>query len=77
MTPAVVDTQAVPVDPDMAKKIKREASKLDAARTERDRLIVQAVAAGGGVREVARLAGLAHPSVMAIVRKAQDERQRP
>lgn len=58
----------------MARRLKREAAKLDAAREERDRLIVEAVHAGGGVREVARLAGLSHPSVLAIVRKAQDER---
>jgi hypothetical protein len=70
----VLDTQAVPVDPDMARKIKREASKLEASRVERDRLIVQAVEAGGGVREVARLADLSHPSVLAIVRKARDGR---
>lgn len=74
MTMATIpDTPAVPVDPDMARKIKRAASKFDAARGERDRLIVAAVDAGGGVREVARLAGVTHPTVLAIVRKAHDE----
>lgn len=67
----MIDTQGVPLDPQVIRRLERAASKLDAARAERDTLIVQAVKAGGGVREVARSVGLSHPTVMGIVARAE------
>lgn len=62
--------RVMPVDPALAKRLAAAARKAEEWRAERDRLIVQAVAEGGGVREVARLVGLTHPSVLKTVRRA-------
>lgn len=40
---------------------------------ERDRLIVEAHKAGTGPRAIARAVGLAHPSVIYIVRREAEE----
>lgn len=61
---------SVPVDPDLAKRLATAARKAEEWKVERDRLIVEAVAAGGGVREVARLVGLTHPSILKTVERA-------
>jgi hypothetical protein len=64
----------MPVPDDLARRLSRAARLSSKWRTERDRLIVEAHRAGGGVREIARLAGLSHPTVIEIVRGArQDE----
>ena len=57
---------AVTVDPQLARQLRRAASKLEDARAERDRLVVQALAEGGTLREVAELVGLTGPGVMKI-----------
>lgn len=56
------------IDPDTARKLTAAGRKARDARTERDRLIREAYEQGAGVREIARLVGLAHPSVIKIVR---------
>lgn len=47
----------------------RAAKAAAAAVGKRDRLIVEAVHAGGGVREVARAVGMNHTSVLHIVKR--------
>jgi hypothetical protein len=68
-----VTLAAVPVDPDLAKRLQRAAERKERWHRERDDLIREAIAAGGGPREVARLAGLTHPSVLHIVAKGRKE----
>jgi hypothetical protein len=64
----------VPVPDELAKRLSRAARLSTKWRAERDRLIIAAHDAGGGVREIARLAGVSHPTVIEIVRGArQDE----
>lgn len=59
----------MPLTPAQTKALTKAASKLTAAHQERDRLIREAVAAGAGVREVARAVGLTHPGVLAIIKR--------
>jgi hypothetical protein len=61
----------VPVDPALSKRLTTAARKAEQWRSERDRLIVEAVRCGGGIREVARLAGLTHPSIIQTMRRAE------
>jgi hypothetical protein len=61
----------VPVDPALSKRLSRTSQKAKDYTAERNRLIVEAHAAGGGVREIARLVGLTHPAVLRILAKAQ------
>jgi transposase-like protein len=58
----------VPLDPDLAKRLERVSKRAREATDERNRLIREAHAAGGGVREIARLVGLTHPSVLNILK---------
>jgi hypothetical protein len=60
----------VPVPEDVAKRLTRAVKLLSKWRDERDRLIVEAHNAGGGPREIARLAGVSHPTVIQIVRNS-------
>ncbi len=62
----------VPVDPALSKRLARASQKAKDYTVERNRLIVEAHAAGGGVREIARLVGLTHPAVLRILAKAKD-----
>jgi hypothetical protein len=55
------------VTPETAKKLRRAAANQRRWRAERDALIVQAAAEGAGAREIARLTGLTHPSVLRIL----------
>ncbi len=61
----------VPVDPALSKRLTRASQKAKDYTAERNRLIVEAHAAGGGVREIARLVGLTHPAVLRILAKAE------
>jgi hypothetical protein len=53
--------------PQTAKKLRRAAANQRRWLAERDALIVQADAEGSGPREIARQAGLTHPSVLHIL----------
>ena len=61
--------QPMPVQPDLAKKLAAVAASASKATVQRDRLIVEAYRAGGGLREIARLAGMSHPGVLRIIRR--------
>jgi transposase-like protein len=58
----------VPVDPALARKLTTAAGKARDWTEERNRLVREAHAAGGGVREIARLVGLTHPAVLNIIK---------
>lgn len=60
----------VAVDKELAKQLKRRAAQAIQARMELEELIIKAVAAGGSYREVAKLVGMTHPTVMKIVMSA-------
>lgn len=55
------------VDTDTARKLRRAAAQQARYHAERDELIRQARAEGMGVREIARLVGMTHPGVLAIL----------
>lgn len=61
----------VPVEPRLAKRIQAATERRQAAEVEHERLIVEAVSAGGSLREVAALAGLSHVAVLKIVKRAK------
>jgi hypothetical protein len=50
-----------------AKRLRRAAAQQERWHAERDELIRQARAEGLGVREIARLVGMTHPGVLAIL----------
>lgn len=56
---------------EMERLLGRSAHKLDRALAERDRLIREAAAQGGGLREIARAVGLSHAGVKKIVEREQ------
>lgn len=71
------DTLAgVPIDPDLAREVSRAARMTETWRASRDRLIRQAHAAGGSLREIGKLAGMTHRAVSKIVAKG-DSRDEP
>lgn len=57
------------LNPTATRALTRAAKAAAAAVGKRDRLIVEAVRAGGGVREVARAVGMNHSSVVFIVKR--------
>lgn len=57
------------VTPETERALRRVARKLAEAQQERDRLIRQAIAEGGSLRQVADAAGLTHPGVKKIVER--------
>lgn len=59
---------SVPLDDETAREIARAANKAATWTEKRNALIRAAVDSGGGVREVARAAGLNHATVLNIVR---------
>lgn len=63
---------AMTLDDDTARELSRAARQAETWLQRRDRLIVEAVAKGGGVREVARLVGLTHPSVLNILKRDRE-----
>lgn len=62
---------AVTVDLKLAKQLTKIDDELAKKIAERNRLIVQAVAEGGSLREVAALVGLSHEGVAKILRRAE------
>ena len=60
----------VAVDPEMKRRLVRTAANAVKARMDLEELIIRAVAAGGSYREVAKLVGMTHPTVMKIVMSA-------
>jgi hypothetical protein len=60
------------VTTDTARKLRRAAAQQARYHAERDELIRQARAEGLGVREIARLVGMTHPGVLAILARDQD-----
>ena len=60
---------AVSVDPALAKKLSRTAKRVRDITAERDRLISEAIHAGGSLREVAELVELSHTAISKIVRR--------
>lgn len=64
MTPTL---RAVPVDKELAAKLRKAAKQSAHWREERDRLVREASAAGGSLREIAALVGLSNPGVKRIL----------
>lgn len=60
----------VPVDPALAEQLVTEATNARQSTKKRDELIRRAHAEGGSLREIARLAGLHHSTVQAIIDKS-------
>lgn len=58
------------IDPDHSRRLRQAAAKAREWTETRDHLIVEAVAAGGSLREVAETVGLSHTAVAKIARKA-------
>lgn len=62
---------SVPLDENTARALTRAAKQAATWTDKRNQLIREAVAAGGGVREVARAVGLNHATVLNIVKPRQ------
>lgn len=60
---------AVPVAPDLTRRLTTAAGKARDWTEERNRLVREAHQAGGGAREIARLVGLTHPAVLNIIKR--------
>lgn len=56
----------VAIDPDLARKLRTAGQKVAEWTAERDRLIKQAVDAGGSLREVGAAAGVSHTAAKFI-----------
>jgi hypothetical protein len=65
--PAPPTLPTVPLDDDTARELSRAAKQVASWTERRNTLIRDAVAAGGGVREVARAVGLNHATVLNIL----------
>jgi hypothetical protein len=61
------------VDPAIEQALAEAVRRMADGRQERDRLIVMAHEQGASLRDIARVAELTHPGVLAIVRRAQGE----
>jgi hypothetical protein len=59
-------------DVNTAQRLRRAAAQQERWHAERDELIRQARAEGMGVREIARLVGMTHPGVLAILARERD-----
>lgn len=59
----------VGIEPELSRQLATAGRKSKEWTRQRDQLIVRALAAGAGPREVARLCGLTHPTVIAIQRR--------
>lgn len=68
---AVTTTLPHMVDPALARSIRNAADKVSHWTAERDRLVSEAIHAGGTLREVAVLAGLTHTGVAKIERRTR------
>jgi hypothetical protein len=65
LTPATM-LPDMPLDNDAARQLRQAGRKVAEWTAERDRLVKQAVAAGGSLREVGDAAGLSHTAVKFI-----------
>ena len=63
----------VPLDAKLARKLRRQAEAIEAATTERNRLIIEATQAGASTREIAAAAGLSNVGVWRIVQRTNAE----
>lgn len=61
------------IDEDTRARLVRAAKRQTAARAERDRLIREAHAQGGSLREIGRLADLTSAGVLRIIRNPPQE----
>lgn len=57
------------IETDALRELSRAAKQAATWLERRNRLIVEAVDAGAGIREVARAVGLTHPTVLNILRR--------
>lgn len=65
--PATVS--AVPVDPDLARRLRAAAHKAEAWKERRDGLIREAARHGGTLREIAALVDMSNPGVLRVIRR--------
>lgn len=65
MTTTTVEPMTL--DDDIARELSRAAKQVTSWTERRNNLIREAVAAGGGVREIARIVGMNHTSVLNIL----------
>lgn len=63
----------VPLDPKLARQLKRQADIIAAATAERDRLIVKATEAGASTREIAAAVGLSNVGVWRIEQRMRQQ----
>jgi DNA-directed RNA polymerase specialized sigma subunit len=63
---SLATAHAVPLDKDTAKQLAKAGQKAAQATAERDRLIAEARAKGGTLREIADLVGLSHTAISKI-----------
>ena len=63
----------MPIDPELAKRLRTVRKKIDKSLEERDRLIAEAIGAGGSLREVGQLIGLSHTRVRQIAEGQSSE----
>lgn len=66
----------VAVDPAMARRLRSANRRVHDALSERDRLIVEASAAGGSLREIGELVGMTGPGVMKVLRRMERDPER-
>lgn len=60
---------AVPVDPDLARRLATAGKKTEEWREKRDDLIREAAERGGTLREIAAAVGLSNPGVLRVIRR--------
>lgn len=58
---------AMPISDDDARELSRAARMTDTWRTNRDNLIREVHAKGGGLREIGRLVGMTHRAVSKVI----------
>lgn len=64
---------SMPVDPELARELKRSAQLHERSRKRRDMLIREAHTAGASLREIGALAGLSHVAVLKITSKDEPD----
>lgn len=69
----VTTVAPMPVDKDLAERLRRAAGKVERWSDERDRLIHQARQEGGSAREIAEMVGLSHAGVLKIETRVQEQ----
>lgn len=66
----------MPVDKDLAERLRRAAGKVERWTDERDQLIHQARQEGGSAREIAEMVGLSHAGVLKIETRVAEQMER-